>query len=228
MEAQIAAGKQIQWGHRRWHSLRIGHCKLNGQAHIRHAKLCHDRAIAEFYQRMHHALAMNHDLDLFDRKPVQAHRLYDLQSLVHQGSAVDGNFGAHLPVRMPQGIRLCHLCHLFAAHAKKRAAGAGQNQVFDLLPIAISHQALEDRRMLRVHGNNFRAVTLRLFHHKLARADHGFLIRQANAFAAANCLQCWLQAECADHGRDDRVRLVHRGARHQALFSVYNMDRGVI
>ena len=44
----------------------------------------------------------------FGRHPVQVHGFYDLQPLVHQGGGVHGDFSAHGPIGVFQGVLHCY------------------------------------------------------------------------------------------------------------------------
>ena len=185
-KGQRAAAEQIQGLHRAGNPLRVGQGQLNGQTHIRGAQLGHHRAVGELHHGVHHALPVDDHIHLLQRHPIQPHGFDDLQSLIHQGGAVDGDLRAHLPVGMLQGIGLGHGFQLLAALAEEGAAGAGQNQPFDLPFVTASHEALVNRGVLGVHGNDFRLVLFRFRHHQFPGADQGLLVGKTDALARPN------------------------------------------
>ena len=166
---------------------------------------------------MHHALPVNHHIHLLQRYPVQPHGLDDLQSLVHKGCAVDGDFCSHFPVGMLQGIRFGNGMELFPGHAEEGASGAGENQPLDFFFVVAAHEALKNGRVLGIHGNNFRVILFRLRHDQLSGADQGLLIGKADALARPDGGKGRLQPYHAHHGGDDAVRFRQRGRFQQTL-----------
>ena len=78
---------------------------------------------------MDHALRVNYDLNIVRRHAEQAHCFDKLQSLVHQGGAVDGNLRTHIPARMLNRFRRGNCLEFFTAPAAERSAGTGQEDL---------------------------------------------------------------------------------------------------
>ena len=113
------------------------------------------------------------------------------------------------------GLRLSR--KLLRAQTVERPARAGQNEALDLTAVAAALQALEDRAVLAVDGDDLRAVFFRRVHHKLARADERFLVRKRDAFFLLDRCERRLESDHAHYSGDDRVGVVRRGRGQKAL-----------
>ncbi len=82
----------------------IGEGVLDGHRHIRHPQLGHHRVVLILDHGVDDALPVDHHLDAVLRQIKEPGRLDDLQALVHHGGGVDGDFGAHVPVGVAQGL----------------------------------------------------------------------------------------------------------------------------
>ena len=160
---------------------------------------------------------MDDRVDLTQRQAVEPHGLDDLKALVHQRRGVDGDLCAHCPVRVLERVGLRLSRKLLRAHAIERPARAGQNEALDLAAVAAALEALEDRAVLAVDGDDLRAVFFRRVHHKLARADERFLVRKRDAFFLLDGGKRRLETNHAHHGGHDRVGVVRRGRGQKAL-----------
>ena len=123
---------------------------------------------------------------------------------------------------MAQGVFFFHAGKLCAVHAVKRTSGTGEKQAPDLRFVVVSHQALEDCRVLGVDGNDFRAVFFCLLHDKLARADQGFLVGKGNALFLPDGGKRGLEPDHAGHCRDDSVCLGKTCRGHETLKSQHD------
>lgn len=153
----------------------ISHRKLHRKAHVRHAHTRNHRFIDKLHKAVNDAFAMDNDVDFALRKIEQVHCLDNFQALVHHRRAVDGNFRAHCP----DGMFDCHLrryrAQLFVGEVEKRTARRRQRNLFDVLNFA-RFQALENRAVFRIDGNNRGAVSFGLFPEKSARSDDGLFV----------------------------------------------------
>ena len=160
---------------------------------------------------------MDDRVDLTQRQTVEPHGLDDLKALVHQRRGVDGDLRTHCPVRVLERVGLRLSRKLLQAQAVERPARAGQNEALDLTAVTAALQALEDRAVLAVDGDDLRAVFFRRVHHELARADERFLVRKRDAFFLFDCRERRLETDHAHHGGHDRVGVVRRGGGQKAL-----------
>ena len=160
---------------------------------------------------------MDDRVDLTQRQTVEPHGLDDLKALVHQRRGVDGDLRAHCPVRVLERVGLRLSRKLLQAQAVERPARAGQNEALDLTAVAAALQALEDRAVLAVDGDDLCTAALRRVHDELTRADEGFLIRKRDALFLLDRCECRLESDHAHHSGDDRVGVVRRGRSQKAL-----------
>ena len=160
---------------------------------------------------------MDDRVDLTQRQAVKAHGLDDLKALVHQRRGVDGDLRTHCPVRVPERVGLRLSRKLLRAQTVERPARAGQNEALDLAAVAAALEALEDRAVLAVDGDDLRAAALRRIHDELARADERFLVRKRDAFFLLDRRERRLESDHAHYSGDDRVGVVRRGRGQKAL-----------
>ena len=216
-EIEVPAREQIERGRGIVQPRGIRHGETNRDAHIRHAKLRHHGAVDKFDERVDDRLPVDDGRDLLQRQAVEAHRLNDLEALVHQRRAVDGDLRPHFPVRMLQRVVLRLSGKRFARHAEKRPAGAGQNQPPHLFLVAAAHQALKDRRMLGVNGDDLRAAPRGFLHDQFARADERLLVGEGDALSLADGRERRPQADHAGHGSHDGVGAGQRRCLEQTV-----------
>ena len=175
---------------------------------------------------MDHALRVNYDLNIVRRHAEQAHRFDKLQSLVHQGGAVDGNLRTHIPARMLNRFRRGNCLEFFTAPAAERSAGTGQENLVQFSGPA-PREALENRRMLGIHRNDFGTGFGSTLHHKLAGTDKRLLIGQRNALFCLNGGQSRLQTDSAGHRGHNAVDAVQRRSFDQALHAASDPNPGI-
>ena len=123
---ESADAEQIERVHACLDPLRIGQCVRDRRAHVGVAELGDDRAVRVFDHRMHHALRMNHDLDLLRRRAEQPVRFDDFERLVHHGRRIHRNLAPHDPVRMGAGLVRGHAMQLCQRRFAERTAGGRQ------------------------------------------------------------------------------------------------------
>ena len=185
-------------------TLRIRQCKLNRQAHIRNAELCDDRAVNQLNHGMDHTLRVDHNLNVIRRHAEQMHGLDKFQTLVHHRGAVDGDFCPHIPVRMADCLLRRDVFQLASRSAAEGAAGTGE-QDFLQLTLFSPHQALEDRGMLTVNRDDFRAALRGPLHDQRARADQRLLIGKGDSFLFPDGSERRLKADGTGNCGDDTV-----------------------
>ena len=130
----------------------------------------------------------------------------------------------HLPIWVPQSVRLGHALQLRRLLPVERSAGAGQQQPPHLVPVSAAHQALEDRGMLGIDGNDLCAVLPRRLHHQLARADKRLLVSKGDALFLLNCRQRRAQANHTDDCRYHRVGFFICSGGDQTIHAVQDAD----
>ena len=148
IEGQQLEGGEVQLRHDARHTGRVGQRILDGDAHIRHAQLGDDGVVAVLHRRVDDALALDNDLNFLRRQTEQPHSLNELEALVHQSGAVDGDLCTHVPVGMLEGIGLGLAPQLFGLHAEEGAAGGRQQNFGQALGALLILQALSSPSFL--------------------------------------------------------------------------------
>ena len=205
LEGQAGQGKQIQRRAAGGQAFRVAHGVQNGQAHIRRAQLGDQRTVGELHPTVNDALGMNDHLNavvLHAEKPLGFH---DLQRLVEQGGAVDGDFLTHDPVGMLQRLCLGGAADGGFIPRAERPAGAGQDDLVDGIARR-TLQTLENGAVLAVHRQEGMLARLPgCFHHQMAAGDQCFFIGQQHPFVLKEGFQYAFQARHAHHGHQHIV-----------------------
>ena len=82
--------------------------------------------------------------------------------------------------------------------------------------------------MLGIHGDDLRAVLLRLGHHQFPCADEGLLVGKADALFRPDGGEGGLQTDHANHGGDDAVGIRHGCRFHQTRFTPVYPDWQIV
>src|SRR5688572_787818 len=115
-----------------FHTIRMGERVEHWKLHRRGPELRKDASIDEFNERMDDALRMDHHLDPVVRNTEQEMRLDDLERLVGERRAVDGDLSSHSPRRMTEGVIDRGPLQTLARPVAKRAARCRENDATHL------------------------------------------------------------------------------------------------
>ena len=105
---------------------------------------------------------------------------------------------------MREDLRLRRADERFALLAAERAAGAGQEELLDRLAL-LALQALEERAVLAVNGQDGDALLLRAAHDDLAGDDERLLVGERDVLLGVERLHRRLEAGKAHHRGHDGV-----------------------
>ena len=94
---------------------------------------------------------MHEYVDAFGLHVEEPVRLNEFETLVHHGGRIDGHLGAHVPVGMTECRGGVHAGDLFPWKRTERATGGREDEFPGFVPLC-REQALEDGRMLGIHG----------------------------------------------------------------------------
>ena len=166
------------------------------------------------HHRVDHRLAVDDDLDLVGLDREQVERLDQFEPLVHHRGAVDADLGAHRPIGVRDRLRGSDGPHVGERAVAERAARCGQQDASDAVRVA-RLQALEDRRMLAVDGEQRRGVAGDRILHHVAGRDQSLLVGEREDAALLDRGDRGFQAGGADDRGDGDVsahsrRLAHR------------------
>ena len=162
--------------------------------------------VAEAHERVHRRARVDHDLDLLVRQPEEEVRLDQLEALVRERGGVDGDLRAHVPRRVRERLRRCHVFELVTAVTAERTSGGRQYQRVNLLGCT-SFEALERCRVLAVDRDQAASATPLRRQGQLARSDEALLVREREVHPAFERPQGRGQAGEADDGVEDEIGL---------------------
>jgi hypothetical protein len=125
----------------------------DGVAHVGRAQMRHQRPVAETDQRVHDGLGMDHGLDLLGWDAEELLGFNQLHGLVEHRRAVDRDALAHVPVRMRARVGHGRLGQRLQRPVAQAPARGRDDDLLDRRDI-LAHEALEDRGMLAVDGQD--------------------------------------------------------------------------
>ena len=160
----------------RHHSLRPTHGVEDGKSHVWPAELRQDAGVAGLDHGVHDTLRVHDDLDVVVVDAKQVVRLNHLQAFIHQRGAIDGDLLAHAPVRVLE--RVTHARGGERGHAPVSEGAAARCQ--DDATQAAGGQALdalEQRRVLAVRGQDLHSFLVREREHDGAASDQRLFVR---------------------------------------------------
>ena len=166
---------------------------------------------------MDDALALHHDLNFFRRQTEEPYGLDELQTLVHQGSRVDGDLCAHVPVGVLEGVCTGLAAQLLGGHAEEGAAGGREQNFGQAGSALLILQALEDGGVLAVHRQQLYPVLFHSLRDQMTAGDKAFLVGQRQVMAALDGAQAGTKTGNAHHAVQHHIRAVQRSQFLQPL-----------
>ena len=179
------------------------------QLHRREAQLRDDAAVAELGEGVHDALRVHHDVERVVRQPEQEVRLDELERLVGQRRAVDGDLAS--PCSRSGGLSAS--VTVAGVHARRlpvaeRTARRGEDEPRE--PAVAPGDALQHGAVLRVHRDQLAPALAGGARHELAGHHQRLLVGQRHALPRAQRGERGIEPGRAD----DRVEHdVHVGVR---------------
>ena len=157
---------------------------------------------------MYHRLRMHQHLYFLHRYIKQPTCLYHLKALVHHAGRVNRNLRAHFPIGVLKRLSGCHTLHLFVSHGAKRST-AGSKQQFLNAITRLTHQTLEDGRVLTIYWQNRHLIMLRQSTDNFTRYDQSLFISQSDCFLCTYGFHRWTQTRIAHHGCHHHIYIRH-------------------
>jgi len=175
-----------------------------GQAHVGHAELGLEGAVAELHHGMDYGLRVHGHSNVLRRAREEPAGLYHLEALVHHRRGVDGHLGAHVPVGMAQGVGRGLCLQLVDGAGAEWTAGGREDNAADGLG-SLPLQTLEDGRVLAVDGQQLGAMLAAEARNQLTGGHQCLLVGQCDAFSGPGCGKHRRQPGVTHHGRHHRV-----------------------
>ena len=179
---------------------------MNGQSHVGHAELCFHAPVGQLHRAVHDAFGVHQHFDALRFDAEEPFGFDHLEALVHHRGAVDRDLGAHLPVGVFQGARRSNVRQLLDGRRAEGASRGGEEDFVDGIAV-FAHQALENRAVLAVHGQNRRAVFHGQFRNEFARHNERFLVGQCDGFPGLDGRDGGAESGETHHGRHHHVDL---------------------
>ena len=154
---------------------------------------------------MHDALRVDEHLDVFSPDVEQPAGLDHLQPFVHQGGGVDGDFFAHFPVGVGQGLLRGDCPELALGQIAKRPAGGSEDELADIRFFP-GLQRLGNGAVFAVNGQQGYLAAFYRGHDQVAGHDQGFLVGQGDVFSGLDGRQGGSESGPAHNGGNNRVR----------------------
>ena len=192
-------------------ALAVAESQSYGHAHVGHSELCLHRAVGEFHHGVYHRLRMHYRCNLLGTHVEKPASLDNLERLVDHRGRVDGDFRAHVPVRVAQGIGHSHSVKHFGRSVAEGASG-GRDYEAAYIFVAFAAQALVYGRMLRIHRYDLRPASGKLAGDDVAGHYECLLVGQGNVAPGFYGAQGGGETAVTYGGRNHRVEihLLHR------------------
>ncbi|MNM84848.1 hypothetical protein D3C81_969500 [compost metagenome] len=219
---QAAGDGQVERAHPGVDPLRVRHAIGNGRAHVGVAKLGEHRAVGVRHHRMDDALRVDQHLDLLRRGAEQPMGLDHLEPLVHHRGRIHRDLAAHHPFGVGAGLVRRDVVQGGRITRPERAARCGQQHLGHARAVArvAGRQALEDRVVLTVDGQQRGAVLAHRVHEDGARHDQRFLVGQQHALARPSGGERRTEPGRADDGGHHGIGAVVGGDGFQRGFAI--------
>ena len=186
------------------------------EPHVGDRELGQHRAVHELHERVDDRLRMDDHVEPVGRKPEEPARLDDLESLVHQGRAIDRDALSHGPGRVLQNLRGSRVLDGRRVPAQEGPAGRRERDAADVRDRP-GCEALSDAAVLRIHGNEAPPRALRDAQEKLPREHHRFLVREGHPLPGRERRDSGLEPDPTHDRVHDHVDAVLRRERGQGL-----------
>ena len=155
---------------------------LDGKCHRRRAELGEHRAVGEFDDRVDDALRVHDGGALLGAEAEEALGLDQLEAFVGQRGGVDGDFGAHRPIGMFDGVGGGDGGEAVDGPVAERAAARGDGDAADG-GAGVALKTLENGAVFAVDGEKFRAALRGGGEHVLAGENEDLFGSEGEVFA---------------------------------------------
>ena len=165
---------------------------------------------------MDHTLRLDYYLDLIQIHPEKPFCLHNFQSLIYQGSGINGDLMPHSPVGMFQGIFHPDMLQIFPFLSPERPSGSGDQKFLDTSGL-FTVKALVNSAVLAVHRIDFHPFFFCQRHDNMSGSYQSLFIGQSNVFSRADCLNSRPNADHTHNSRHKDFCLLHDCHPDQAL-----------
>jgi len=200
---------EIESGFDAGRAMRVEQRVLDGKRHRRRAELGEHGAVGELDEAMDDALRVEDRGALLGAEIEEPLGFDEFEAFVGERGGVDGDFRAHRPVGVLEGVGGRDVREAFLRPIAESAAGGGEDDAADA-GLRVALEALEDGVVLGVDGEEFDVVLARGGHDELAGEDEDFLGSEREVFAGGDRGERGFEAGGADDRDEDDVGLGER------------------
>ena len=204
VELEFGKFGEIERFERACESVRVGEGVLNGEAHVGPRKLGEHGAIGELDHRMDDGLRMNDRFDAIHLDSKQPTGFDHFEAFVEEGGGVDGDFPAHGPSGVTEGLGWGDAGEFLGWGIAEGAAAGGEDEALDVRGGA-AFEALEDRVMFGVDGKDLDAFAACGLHDDTPGHDEDFFAGYGDIFSCFDGSEGGVETGGADDGDEDEV-----------------------
>ncbi|MEY5016377.1 MAG: hypothetical protein RIS92_2735 [Verrucomicrobiota bacterium] len=153
---------------------------------------------------MDDALWVDHDVDAVHFNLEQPACLDHFEAFVEQGGRVDGDFAAHGPRGVAEGLGWGDAGEFLGGSFSEGASAGGENEALDVGGRA-SFEALEDGVVFRVYGQDLNSFAACCFHDNAACHHEDFLAGDGDVLTRFDCGEGGVESGGADDCDEDQI-----------------------
>src|SRR5688572_28301340 len=131
----------------------------------------------------------------------------DLERFVGECGTVDGDLSTHPPRGVPQRILNGRVSEALSAPIAKRSTRCSEDDPFHLRA-RMTGNALENRAVLAVDGNDLARSGSACLSHQVPRDNESFLVRKSDTLSRFERSQRCVEAGGADDGVENNVDVI--------------------
>lgn len=198
---------------------------MDGKAHVAVAELGEDAVVFELYHRVDDALGVDDDFDFRHGDIEEPFGFDHFEAFVEEGGGVDGDFSAHVPGGMFEGLGDGDVGELIGREGAEGAAAGGEEEAADGVAM-VAFEALEDGVVLAVDGEDADAFGFGGSGDGFAGHDEDFFAGDGEVHAAFDGGEGGGEAGGADDGDEDEVGIDGVDEIDEALGAGVDFDGG--
>ncbi len=203
-EFEFCEGGEVEWGEAIGDAVGPGDGVLDGEAHIGGGELCEDGAVDEFDHGVDDALGVDDDVDAVHFDVEEPAGFDHFEAFVEEGGGVDGDFPAHGPSGVTEGLGWGDAGEFLGWGIAEGAAAGGEDEALDVRGGA-AFEALEDRVMFGVDGKDLDAFAASGIHDDTACHDEDLFTGYGDIFSCFDGSEGGVETGGTDDGDEDEV-----------------------
>ena len=203
-EVEFSEGGEVEGSEGIGDAVRVGDGVVDGEAHVGAAELGEDRAVGEFDHGVDDALRVDDDIDASHFDIEEPAGLDHFEAFVEERGGVDGDFAAHVPRGVFEGLFEGGGGDLVWGPCAEGPAASGEDETADV-GWGSAVEALEDGVVFAVDGEDADPAGACGCHDEAAGHDEDFLGGDGEVAAAVDGGEGGFEACGADDGDEDEV-----------------------